>query len=498
MKKEKERSLKLNIAASLLIQVISLLVNLISKRAIRVYLGIAYLGIQSVYANFCDILSFAFLGIGSAMLFSMYGAFARGIQGEIASYFQYYDQLYRKVSRAALAGGAVCTLLALYSINGATGVWEVCVTYLTYMLSVVLYNRQLVRNYFIQADQKRYVTAFATTAVDASALLGEVWLLCHFGSYELFLICVLVKNILINWILKKYLQKNYAYIFLPAKALEEKEKKLVVSNAKDMMLYRFGKVMISNTDNIFISRFTSTFLVGIYSNYQFVIYGITSVLGALFEAIKGRVGYQVQTRDLNEQYHCFRKYLCLNGWLMGCTMICFYFLIEDFIYVWMGKADTVAQRVITLLLVNYYIDESQNIHRVHREAAGIFHNIRTVILLKGVANIFLSMILGKLWGLMGVLLATTITSAVTLFWYEPKIVYTYFHRSVWNEVLYHGATLVLFAISFLLTNLVVGSMEGAGTAFLIEKGCVCLVTSNIVYAVLFGIWMVKKRMRYVS
>ena len=64
----------------------------------------AYLGIQSVYANFCDILSFAFLGIGSAMLFSMYGAFARGIQGEIASYFQYYDQLYRKVSRAALAG----------------------------------------------------------------------------------------------------------------------------------------------------------------------------------------------------------------------------------------------------------------------------------------------------------------------------------------------------------------------------------------------------------
>ena len=71
MKAEKARSLKLNIAASMLIQIISLLVNLISKRAIRCYLGVEYLGIQSIYANFCDILSFAFLGMGSAMLFRL-------------------------------------------------------------------------------------------------------------------------------------------------------------------------------------------------------------------------------------------------------------------------------------------------------------------------------------------------------------------------------------------------------------------------------------------
>lgn len=493
MKAKKERSLKLNIIASMAIQVVSLLVNLISKRAIRMYLGVEYLGIQSIYSNFCDVMSFAFFGIGTAMLFSMYGAFARNDEEEIASYYQHYDKLYRKISIFVLAGGILCTLLALYSVNGNVSVLEICMTYLTYMLSVVLYNRQLVRNYFIQADQRRYVVAFITGGVDAAALLAEVLILCYFRNYEYFLICILVKNLFINYLLKKYLQKNYAYIFKPAKTLEDKEKDTIAANAKDMVLYRFGKVLISNTDNIFISRFTSTILVGIYSNYQFIIMGIRSVLGALFEAIKGKVGYQAYTKSLDEQYQNFRKYLCVNSWLMGCTIVCFYFLIEDFIYVWMGKVDSLAQSVIIIVLVNYYIDESQTALRTYRETAGLFHNIRTMILVKGIANIILSMVMGKLWGIMGVLVATTVTSATTLFWYEPKIVYGYFKKSIWNEVLYHIVTLGLMAVSFLATNFIMRSMYGEGILYFLFKVVLCAIMSNIVYVIIFGIIVIKQR-----
>lgn len=496
MREEKKRSLKLNIGASMLIQVVSLLVNLISKRAIRFYLGVEYLGIQSIYSNFCDIMSFAFFGMGTAMLFSMYGAFAHNDENEIASYYQHYDKIYQKVSKLVLVGGILCSLLALYSVNGDISVLEICITYFTYMLSVVLYNRQLVRNYFIQADQRRYVVAFVTGGVDASALFAEVLVLYYFRSYEYFLICILVKNLLTNYLLKRYLQKKYAYIFLPAKALEEKEKDAIVRNAKDMVLYRFGKVLISNTDSIFISRFTSTMLVGIYSNYQFIVLGIRSVIGALFEAIKARVGHQMQIESQESQYQNFKKYLCLNSWLMGCTIVCFYFLIEDFLYVWMGKVDSLTQSVIILILVNYYIDESQNVLRMYRETAGLFHHIRTMILIKGIANIILSMMMGKLWGIFGVLVATTITSAATLFWYEPKIVYGYFKKSIWHEVLYHFITITLLAISFGFTYLVAHRMAGAGIVFLLCKGVVCFAASNAVYILLLGIGRIKERKRH--
>ena len=43
MQKEKTRSLKLNIITSMVIQVLSLLINIVSKRALRMYLGLEYL-----------------------------------------------------------------------------------------------------------------------------------------------------------------------------------------------------------------------------------------------------------------------------------------------------------------------------------------------------------------------------------------------------------------------------------------------------------------------
>ena len=484
----KERSLKLNIVASMAIQVISLVVNLISKRAIRMYLGMEYLGMQSIFSNFCDVMNFAFLGTGTAMLFSMYGAFARDNEEEIASYYHYFDKLYRKITVMVLLGGILCTLLALYTVNANIEVMEICITYLTYMLSVVVSHSQLARYYFIEADQRRYVVAIVSGVVDASALVVEIFVLNFFHSYEGFLVCILLKNVLINFIYKKYLKRNYAYISKPCKELDRIEQGKIVTNAKDMILYRFGKVLISNTDSIFISRFTSTLVVGIYSNYQFVSYGISSIIGALFEAAKGKIGNRAQTKSLDIQYKDFKTYLCVNSWLMGFTMVCFYFLIEDFIYVWMGAVDTLSKGVLVILLINFYLEESQSVIRAYRETAGIFRKICTMILIKGIANIVLSFILGRVWGLMGVLIATTISSTATLFWYEPKTVYQYFKKSLWNEVLYHIVTVFLMAVSFGVTYLAVHNMEGAGIIFLLCKGVVCVIASNAVYMILFGVW----------
>lgn len=493
MQKEKTRSLKLNIITSMVIQVLSLLINIVSKRALRMYLGLEYLGIQSIYSNYCEVMSIAFVGIGTAMMFSMYGAFARDNEGEIVAYYRYYDNMYSIITKIVLIGGAVSTLLVLYTVNGDTGVLEVCITYLTYLLSIMIFNRQLVRNFFIQADQRRYVVAFVTGGVDVVALLVEVFILYYYHSYEGFLVCIVLKNLLTNYIFKLYLNKRYPYLFEPGEELGKKEKDSIVENMKELIVYRFGKVLISNTDSIFVSRFTSTLMAGIFSNYQFVVLGVRSVLAALSEAIKGRIGNQAQTKSLEVQYKNFRKYLFMNSWLLGISIICFYFLVDDFIFVWMGDVESLSWKVILLLIVNYYLEESQFMLRAYRETAGIFHNIRTMTLAKGILNIIFSFIFGYFWGLTGVLTATTISSIVTLFWYEPKVMYGYFKKNPWNEALYHIVTIVLLVLSFGVTYLLVGHMQGAGILYLVFKAAVCLIVSNLVYlVVVLVIWFLKR------
>ena len=483
-----KRLLQWNIIVSMLSQVLSLVINLISKRVICLYLNMEYLGLQSLYSNFCDVLSFAYFGAGTAMLFSFYGPLARGDKERLAAIYRHYDGIYKKMTCVVLGIGSISTIFAVFSVNASISDLEVAVTYLTFMLSVVLYNRQMVRNYFIQADQRRYFVAAVTGGVDASALIIEILLLKYFKSYEAFVVCILVKNILINWIFSKYLKIRYGYLFKRGSGLEKEEADTIKSNVSDMVMYRFGKVLISNTDNIFISRFISTAMVGIYSNYQFIIAGITSLIAAFYEAITARVGQMLSMSEGENQYQGFQFYSFINSWMAGATIVCFYYLVQDFIRIWMGSVDLLSREVIIVIIVNYYLEICRSATKMYRESAGLFKNIKRMILIKGGLNIVLSFVLGKIWGLWGILIATTIASAATLFWYEPLIVFRYLKKSFMNEIYYQFITLLQMAASLLVTGLAVGALPEGGVLHFLLKAAVCGVVCNLCYLVFYFIF----------
>lgn len=483
-----KKLLQWNIVISMLSQVISLLINLISKRVICIYLNVDYLGLQSLYSNFCDVLSFAYFGAGTAMLFSFYAPLAKGDKDRLAVIYKHYDNIYRKMTWIVFGAGLGTTLLAVFSVNDQINNLEVAITFLTFMMSIVLYNRHMVRNYFIQADQRRYFVVAVTSGVDAAALIVEVLVLKIFRSYEAFVICILIKNLLINYIFGRYLKAKYSYLFVESGFLEEEEAKGIRSNISDMVMYRFGKVLISNTDNIFISRLINMTMAGIYSNYQFIIAGIISLVAAFYEAITARVGQMLSIRGKEEQYKDFRFYSFLNSWMTGATMICFYYLVQDFIKIWMNSVEQLSMGIVIIILINYYLEVCRFSTKMYRESAGLFQNIKQMILIKGGMNIILSLILGKIWGLSGILIATTISSAVTLFWYEPLVVYRYFSKSYLNELYYQFITLLQMAASFFVTGFVVEHLSGVGILNFLIKAVVCGIVVNLCYLLFYFIF----------
>ena len=81
----------------------------------------------------------------------VFTALARGDKERLAAIYRHYDGIYKKMTCVVLGIGSISTIFAVFSVNASISDLEVAVTYLTFMLSVVLYNRQMVRNYFIQA-----------------------------------------------------------------------------------------------------------------------------------------------------------------------------------------------------------------------------------------------------------------------------------------------------------------------------------------------------------
>ena len=90
--KNKKYDRYLNLIIGMGYQILSLLINLVSKNAVRTYLDLDYLGMQTVFSNFCDLFTFAFAGIGMGVLFSLYKPIEEGNRKEICGIYRYYDK----------------------------------------------------------------------------------------------------------------------------------------------------------------------------------------------------------------------------------------------------------------------------------------------------------------------------------------------------------------------------------------------------------------------
>lgn len=90
---------------------------------------------------------------------------------------------------------------------------------------------------------------------------------------------------------------------------------------------------------------------------------------------------------------------------------------------------------------------------MYREANGLFEQVRYLMLIRAAINIVLSVVLGKIWGTFGILLATAISLIATNFWYEPGILFKkVFEVSVFDywtkQIKYFLATVVGLIIAY--------------------------------------------------
>ncbi len=469
MSKER-RELQWNILIGILNQVLALVINLISKKAIQSYLGIEYLGLQSLFGNFCDILAFAFASTGTAMLFRLYQPLSESNREKLAAIYAYFDKLYRRITVLAGALGVGAVILVVLVVKADIGTFEVVGTYFLYLASIIVYNRFFAQHYFIMADQKRYVVCLVNSTVDFLALALQIAILYFTHSYGLFLVCILSKNLLTNGILALYRKKKYPYLKGKQAPLEDSEKKDIRENVRDTVTYRIGKVLLDSTDSILISGLVNTAIAGCYSNYLFISTGVQGLVNSFFDSVVARVGQNICKDPLEKQYRDFKTLSFINICIMGLCASGVYWLAQDFITLWMGPNVLLPAGVVTVVTVNLYLAGIRQTSNIYRQAAGIFHWIGQVVILRGVLNLILSLLLGLRFGLMGILISTTISNVLTVYWFEPYLLYRYFKKSFAGELLFQAAGCAVTLATIWLSGLAVSWISQVSWLSLLLKG----------------------------
>ena len=417
----------LNFASGFLGRVLTILLNFIVRTIFIHCLNEAYLSVNGLYSNILTVLSLAELGFGSAMVFRMYAPVAAKDYQKTAALLHFYKKIYAIIG-AVIFGLGLCVIPFMdYIIKDKPDVSGLTLYYILFLINTTIsYWFASYKASVLYADQKEYIKTNVQNAMSILQSALQIVLLLIFRKYLLYLLVQLGCNIILNLYVAHLVDKRYPQIreYRDAR-LTSDERGQIKKDAEALVLSRFGHVALNGTDNIIISAVVGVLWVGRLSNYTLICDSVTSVLCQITAAITGSLGNFFATEDKHAGYALFKKVEFLNFWLYGFSFIALVTLLDPFVQIWAGGRFVLGLPISIAIAINFFVAGYMNTLWVFRSTLGLFKQGTFRPILVAILNIVLSIVLGRLWGVFGVLFATFLSRAAISLWYDPLILHRY-------------------------------------------------------------------------
>lgn len=387
--------------------IISLGIQFVSRTVFIFCLGEAYLGINGLFSNVLGVLSFAELGIGTAINFSLYKPVADHDIEKIKAYMHYYKWAYRIIAGiVAVLGMALIPFLDVL-VKNPGNVGDIRIYYCIYLFNTTTSYLVSYKYSLANAEQKNYIYTNINLIIQVVTIFTQIIALLIWKSFLVYLLVAAIvgtfQKIFIYYYFNKlypYLQEKHIY------KLSKKEKQILVTKIKALVIHKIGDVSVHQTDNIIISAFISTKVVGILSNYNLLINTVSSCINVLFNSVTGSLGNMIATESKEYQYKVFKKYRFIGFWLYGFSAVALVTLMTPFITLWVGEKLIVDRLVVELLVIDYYMIGQRICLNNMKSAAGMYEVDKYVALLQATVNLIASIALVRIIGLPGVFVGT--------------------------------------------------------------------------------------------
>lgn len=472
-----------NIVSALIDKIVSLILSFISRKLFILYIGIAYLGINGLFANILTILSLADLGLGTAMNISLYKPLAENDTDKLAGLLGYYKKLYRLIAAGVLVIGIGLLPFLPYLVNLNSDIPHLEVYYVLLVLENAVSYLFVYKSAIIRADQKSYLVNKVDILTNVGCVILQIISIMILHSYLVYLLISIARVMVHNVVLSVIADKRYRFINNTI-ALNQDEKKSIFSNVSSMFLYKVAYTLINGTDNILMSVLCGTVYVGLYSNYYTLTGSIESFVALVFSALTASVGNLVATAKEDKRYETFKTIQLVSFWSCAYISIGLFFLMQDFMQLLFGKELLLDELTVIAIVLNTFFSISMRPIWTFREGTGMYRKIRYIMLGTAILNVLLSVILGKLIGISGIIFATSLSRVSTYFWYEPSILFRdFFHQKPWQ---YYGPFLqntLLILCCGAICAVAVSFIKTVSILSWLLKAVICTVVVNGIYLI---------------
>lgn len=422
MEKTRTQKSMTNIIFSLGSQGVELILKVVGRTIFIRYLAIEYLGVNGLFGEILTVLSLAELGIGSALGYALYKPLREDNKNRIAALMDLYRKAYTIIGISVAVIGALLIPFLDYIVKDPGKVsGELKYIYLFYLFNTSITYFYSYKGSLLTADQKNYMVQTIREVSNITRTALQIVTLVIWRNFYLYLavesLCIFANNYFVS----KFVDKKYRYL----KTLRGKEKldkasiKQIIKNIKALFLTKISTILVNSTDNTIISAICGIVVTGLYSNYVMFTTLINTVLGQIFGALYPSIGNLNAEGDRKRSKSVFYSLNIPVFWLFSFASIGLFVLVNDVITVWIGKSYLLSFAVVTIIAVNIYMFGMQKNIWLFKDSYGLFVYGQYMSIVGAVTNIFFSIVLGRLWGLFGILFATAITRAITTVWYDP-------------------------------------------------------------------------------
>lgn len=436
MGRSRTKNVSVNVVVALVCQVVNLIINFASRTVFIKTLGADYLGVNGLFTNVLTILSFAELGIGNAIVFSMYKPLALGDTEKLGSLMGLYKKAYRIIGIIVAAVGVCITPFLGLIIRNAPDISEnLSLLYLLFLFNTVSSYFFVYKKSIIIADQKNYIVLALTEGVHIIQIVAQIVFLYLTHNFIIYLLLQIVCTIIGNIISSVIADRLYPYLKQKSAPLDKDESHNIFKNVRALAMYKFGSVILNGTDNILVSALVGVTEVGLVSNYVLLNTSCNSILSKITDAFTASVGNLNVIGDDQKKYDTFNKLFFITAWLYGFASVGLITVTTPFITSWIGTEYLLDNVTAIAIVTGFYVHGVHSVAYTYRTTLGFFVQSRYIALWSAALNIILSVVLCKWIGLAGIFIATPISRIFGVGITDPILIYKKAFRK--NPIIYY-------------------------------------------------------------
>ena len=464
--------------------IINTILGFICRMVFVKCLAADYLGVNGLFTNILSVLSLAELGIGGAIVYALYKPLAENNEKKIASLVKVYGTAYKIIGiTVGVAGICLMPFLDIIITEQPNISESIYILYLINLFNTVITYFYSYRSSLLIAAQQNYIVVGINYTVTILQSILQMIALIGTHNYMAYILIQTIGTAIYNVSVSRVAVKKFPCIAdKNVEPLPKSEKKALFKDIKDLTFYKVSGLLVNSTDNILITFFQGLATTGIASNYTLLVNTLNSLLGQVFNSLTASIGNHNATESENKKFEMFNFMNLMNFWIFGWAALGIVFCSSDLVCLCFGEEYVMPLKIPLVMALNFYTVGMMNAIWTYKHTLGLFRYGRFLQIITGILNIFFSVMLGKSWGLFGILFATFIARACTNLWYDVYAVYKHgFHRSPIHYLKkYMYFTMVLF-IAAIACHFSLKLVFGPLVIRVLLEIIVCSVAINVVF-----------------